>query len=205
MLNSKIIHQVQTEHKMVAFTFDDGPDPLYTPQLLDIFRGVGKATFFMVGKQIKEHLDVAHAVFEEGHEIGNHTYYHPFLTKISAEERSNELERAEQAIIQVIGRKPRTFRPPYFDFNDEVASISEAMEYPAIGAMNMQAQDWAQPGVAHILEHTRGHIQNGSILLFHDGFGDRSQTVEAVRVLVPEAIRQGYRLVTVSELLELAP
>jgi peptidoglycan/xylan/chitin deacetylase (PgdA/CDA1 family) len=205
MNREAIIHNVNTEHKVVAFTFDDGPNPLYTLQVLEIFREVsGRATFYMIGQQMLEHPDVVKAVAEEKHEIGNHTYSHPKLTELSPNDCLREIEQTEAVIQQLTGSKPATFRPPYFDYNDEVSAVCERFGYPVIGAMNTDATDWEMPGVEHILIKSRNHVRNGSILLFHDGFGDRSQSIEAVRTLVNELALQGYRFVTVSELLRLA-
>jgi peptidoglycan-N-acetylglucosamine deacetylase len=200
----QIINQVQTDKKVIAITFDDGPNPYYTPQILEIFQKVnGKATFYMIGQQMIEQPGIVEAVVEQLHEIGNHTYSHPKLTELNQDNASKELNQTDEIIKEMTGGSPVTFRPPYLDFDERVASLTEKLDYKVIGALNLDAQDWEQPGVDHILETTRKHIKNGSILIFHDGFGDRSQTIEAVRILVNELHTQGYRLVTVSELLRL--
>lgn len=203
-LNVDIIHEVPTRQKVVAFTFDDGPNPLYTPQLLDIFSKVsGRATFFMIGEMIEKHLEAAVAVHAHHHEIGNHTYSHPFLTKISPEQCENELLRTEKLITQITGAPPAVMRPPYLDYNDDVHAITSKFGYHVIGALNLETRDWEMPGVDHILNVTRRHIKNGSILIFHDGYEDRSQTIEAVSILTRELSEQGFRFVTVSELLRM--
>ncbi|WP_376701718.1 polysaccharide deacetylase family protein [Cohnella xylanilytica] len=192
-----------TTRKVVAFTFDDGPNPIYTPQLLDIFREAnGKATFYMIGEQIERSPDTARAVLEQGHEIGNHTYTHPDVTKLDEEARRSELLRSERIILETTGVKPATFRPPYFAFDEQAAATVAEFGYPVIGAVNGAARDWEMPGVDHIVETTRETVEPGTILIFHDGFGDRSQTVEAVRQLVRELTSEGYELVTISELLQ---
>ncbi|WP_339818250.1 polysaccharide deacetylase family protein [Paenibacillus sp. FSL R7-0216] len=206
MSSYQVINEVSLREKAVAFTFDDGPNPIYTPQVLEIFQEVqGKATFFMIGTQIEKSLETAKAVHEQGHEIGNHTYSHPHLPELSSEEVRREMQLTEELIQQVTGAKPKVYRPPYIDTSEEVAAITAGeFGYPAIGAVNGAATDWEMPGVAHIVEKTRDQIRPGSILLFHDGFDDRSQTVEAVRILAVELTAAGYRLVTVSELLALS-
>lgn len=205
MSSYQVINEVSLREKAVAFTFDDGPNPIYTPQVLEIFQEVqGKATFFMIGTQIEKSLETAKSVHEQGHEIGNHTYSHPHLPELSSEEVRREMQLTEELIQQVTGAKPKVYRPPYIDTSEEVAAITAGeFGYPAIGAVNGAATDWEMPGVAHIVEKTREQICPGSILLFHDGFDDRSQTVEAVRILAAELTAAGYRLVTVSELLAL--
>ncbi|MDR6549085.1 polysaccharide deacetylase family protein [Paenibacillus qinlingensis] len=200
-----IIKQVSTTQKAIAFTFDDGPNPEYTPQLLDIFEEVsGRATFFMMGKQMELYPETALDVHIRKHEIGNHTYSHPFMTQISLEACEQELLDTDRLITQVTGSRPVVMRPPYLDYNLEVHEITAKFDYQVIGALNGGTRDWEMPGVEHILEVTREHIGCGSIFLFHDGFEDRSQTVEAVRILAKELTELGYQLVTVSELLQMA-
>ncbi len=205
MAELSLVHRVPTREKAVAFTFDDGPHPVYTQQLLDIFRKAnGKATFFMIGQEIDAFGDIAAEVHAVGHEIANHTYCHPDLTKLTLEEARAELQQADARIRQVTGKPVLTFRPPYFGVNEDILSLAVELGYTSIGTVNGEAKDWEQPGVEFILDHTRPTIQNGSIFMFHDGYGERIQTMEAVRVLVDELATEGYRFVTVSELLGLA-
>jgi len=110
----------------------------------------------------------------------------------------------DSLIKQVTGVRPAVMRPPYLDYNLEVHAITAKLGYPVIGALNGEAKDWGMPGVEHILDSSRKHVGCGSILLFHDGFDDRSQTIEAVRILTKELIEEGYQLVTVSELLQMS-
>ena len=204
MAEQSIIEQVTVQEKVVAFTFDDGPHPVYTPQVLDIFRRAGgHATFFMIGEEMEAHPDIAAEVHREGHEIANHTYTHPNLTELTLEEAGEELRRAEQLVQKVTGGSARSFRPPYFGVNDDILALAAERGYRTIGAANGAARDWDNPGTEHIVEHSRSAVKPGSVLIFHDGYGDRSQTVEAVRVLVEELTADGYRLVTVSELLDM--
>lgn len=204
-MSSPLVVSVPTKERVIAFTFDDGPNPVYTPQVLQLFREAGgKATFFMIGNQIDANPSLAEQVHAEGHEIGNHTYTHPFLTRLSHEDARMELVRADERIRQITGEPVRVFRPPFFDANDEVYKLAEQLDYTSIGANNLGAKDWEMPGAEHIIEQSRKSASNGSIFIFHDGFGDRSQTVEAVGVLLRELSAEGYRFVTVSELLSLA-
>ncbi|MFC4098935.1 polysaccharide deacetylase family protein [Paenibacillus xanthanilyticus] len=198
------VKRVATAEKVIAFTFDDGPNAVYTPHMLEIFREVGgKATFYMIGEQIEANRAVAEAVYAEGHEIGNHTYAHPNLTEIAIGEAAEEMRRTDAIIREVTGEAVRTFRAPYLAANDDILALAAEMGCETIGALNTETHDWEQPGVAHILDKSRDHLVPGSILLFHDGYGDRSQSVEAVRTLVRELVADGFRLVTVRELLEL--
>ena len=199
-----MITEVSTSQKAVAITFDDGPNPIYTPQVLEIFaKAEGKATFFMIGEQMEKNPELVKEAAEQGHEIGNHTYTHPKLTELTPADCLAEIERTEQMIRELTGKKPVTFRPPYLDYNHETISVVESKGYSMIGALNLEAQDWEQPGVDHILAASKKSVKNGSILIFHDGYGDRSQTIQAVRELVSDLKSQGYQLLTVSELLNL--
>ncbi|MBP1977232.1 polysaccharide deacetylase family protein [Cohnella thailandensis] len=198
-------HTVPGKEKAVAFTFDDGPNAVYTPQIMEIFgKAGGKATFFMIGSKIEENEETARAVHAQGHEIGNHTYSHPRLTEQTLEEAREELSRTDERIREVTGLPVRTFRPPYFACDDRILRLASEFGYVSIGACNPDTRDWEQPGVDYILERTRPTVGPGAIFLFHDGNGDRSQTVEAVRILVEELSAEGYRFVTVSELLAMA-
>jgi peptidoglycan/xylan/chitin deacetylase (PgdA/CDA1 family) len=200
-----LINQVNTSEKVIAITFDDGPNSVYTSQLLDIFSEVkGKATFFMIGEQMKENPEIVKNVYEQGHEIGNHTYTHAKLSELSQVECLNEVERNEQLIQDLTGKMPAVLRPPYLDYNEEIAALMKQKGYPMIGALNLEAQDWEMPGVEHILSKSKECVKNGSILIFHDGYGDRSQSIEAVRLLVEDLKSEGYQFVTVSELLKLS-
>lgn len=201
-----VLEQVSTQDKVIAFTFDDGPNPLYTRQLLNIFNAVGgKATFFMLGQQMdasEAAEEVAREVYSAGHEIGNHTYTHPNLATVSLEEAQAEIEKMEQRIVQITGNSPAVFRSPYFGINEEVQQLVGDRGYYTIGAVNSEALDWEQPGVEFIIEQTKKKMDKGSILIFHDGYGDRSESIEAVRILAEELTAEGYKLVTVSELIK---
>lgn len=200
----KMIEYVETPHRVVAITFDDGPNPIYTLEVLEILGKVsGKATFFMIGIHMEKHPEVVEAVKAQGHEIGNHTYSHVNLPSLTQKDALQEIERTDALIAAMTGAKAAVFRPPYLDYNATIVSMCSRFGYQMIGALNTDARDWEQPGVDYIVQKTRDHVKNGSILLFHDGFGDRSQTIEAVKILVSELHSQGYEFVTVSELLQL--
>ncbi|MBP3963936.1 polysaccharide deacetylase family protein [Paenibacillus lignilyticus] len=202
MKAASIFNEVKTADKLLAITFDDGPNPEWTPQFLRVFQQYGaKATFYVHGTNMEKYPDVAQRMDEEGHEFGNHSYSHPHMASLSKEEQTEELRRAEQIIVAVIGKRPSTFRPPYLEYNDDLLAVCEQFGYPVIHATNLDTRDWDMPGTEHIVNVTRAEVRAGSILLFHDGFGDRSQSLAAIQILVPELIEQGFKLVTISELL----
>ena len=201
-MTQAVIHEVANAGNKIAFTFDDGPNPIYTQEILNIFQEhQAKATFYTIGKQIELFPEIAKAIHQAGHELGNHTYTHPNLIDLTATEIRNELEQTAQIIESITGSKPKTFRPPYFGVNEEVASVVSEFGYPMAGAVNLAAEDWNEPGTAHIVAKTLEGVRGGGILIFHDGFGNRSGTVEAVRILVPKLIADGYELVRADELI----
>lgn len=207
MAKGSLVHRVPTQEKAVAFTFDDGPHPVFTEQVLEIFQKMdGRATFCMIGQEIDKFGDIAAKVHSAGHELVNHTYSHPDLTQLTLEEARSEILLGDERIRRVTGKPASNFRPPFFAVNEVILSLAAEFGYHSIGCVNGEAKDWEQPqpGVDYILEHTRPAVANGSILLFHDGYGDRAQTIEAVQVLVQELAAEGYRFVTVNELLTLA-
>lgn len=200
----KMIQRIDTPRKVVAMTFDDGPNPIYTLKILDLFKEIsGKATFFMIGRHMVEYPEVVEAVVSQGHEVGNHTYSHANLTFLNENDCLREIQQTDKIITTLTGRKATVFRPPYLAYNHDIALFLQRLGYRVIGALNTDALDWEQPGVDYIITKTRRHISSGSILLFHDGFGDRSQTIEAVKVLLFDLCLQGYQFVTISELLKL--
>ncbi|MCM3671124.1 polysaccharide deacetylase family protein [Mesobacillus maritimus] len=200
-----MINEVVTSKKVVALTFDDGPNSTFTPQVLEILADAdAKATFFMIGEHINKCPEIVKIANEQGHEIGNHTFTHAKMSGLTPEQILVEIEATEAIVSRLIGRNPIVFRPPYLDYNDRVVTILNEKGYVMVGAQNLEAQDWEQPGVEHIVKASIDRVKPGSILIFHDGFGDRSQTIEAVRLLVVELRSEGYQMVTVSELLKLA-
>lgn len=204
---TKLIEKIPTEHKVVAFTFDDGPDPQFTRQILNIFRKVnGKATFFMVGEQIDANEEIAREVYEAGHEIGNHTYSHPDLTTLPLEKADKELQRMDERIQGLTGKSPSSFRPPFFQINESIAELASGAGYALVSACNTGARDWEQPqpSVDFMVTQTKEVTEAGSVFIFHDGYGDRTNTVEAVSILVEALHAEGYRFVTISELISLS-
>ncbi|MGG0821313.1 polysaccharide deacetylase family protein [Paenibacillus turicensis] len=203
----KLIEKIPTKHKVVAFTFDDGPDAQFTRQILNIFSKVnGKATFFMVGEQMDANEEIAREVYEAGHEIGNHTYSHPDLTTLSLEEATIELQRMDDRIRKLTGKSPSSFRPPFFQINTSIAELATNAGYAMVSACNTGARDWEQPqpSVDFMVTQTKEVTEAGSVFIFHDGYGDRTNTVEAVSILVEALHAEGYRFVTISELIGLS-
>lgn len=198
------------QERKVALTFDDGPDPQYTPRILDALRQAGvHATFFIIGANGELYPDLLRRTVDEGHEIGNHTFTHPNISVISPTQFELELSATQRLLASVVGRHSLLFRAPYAEDSepetiDQVRPIELAsgLGYLAVG-MQIDPDDWKRPGVDEIVRRTVEAAERGegNVVLPHDAGGDRSQTVRAIPKLV-EALRgRGFQFVTIADLL----
>jgi peptidoglycan-N-acetylglucosamine deacetylase len=208
-----VIHQFGAATKKIALTFDDGPDGEYTPQILDILKEKhAHATFFIIGSNAEAHPGIVQREVDEGHEVGNHTFTHPNMSDTAPEGVTLELNATQRLFQALTGRTLRLWRPPYLGDaeptdNDEIAPVLQAqgMGYIAVGE-HIDPVDWERPGVDAIVQHVFDILDHGpknipkNILLLHDAGGDRSQTVEALPILIDKLRARGYQLVTVSDL-----
>ena len=208
-----------TQEKKVAITFDDGPDPEWTPQILDVLKKYGaKATFFQIGAEVEKFPRVAKRVYAEGHEIGNHTFTHPDISNISKRYFQVELNLTERLFESKFGVKPVLMRPPYAideapDTADQVRPLEVAQDlgYVAVGEKidpndwrdnpRRPAKDIADDVLVNLPPCTPGNLRCGNIILLHDGGGDRSQTVLALDMILSGLQQRGYQVVPVSELM----
>jgi peptidoglycan/xylan/chitin deacetylase (PgdA/CDA1 family) len=183
---------------MIALTFDDGPHPTLTPQLLDILNAhQAKATFYVVGKQVDNFPQIAQRIAREGHEIGNHTHSHKDLRKLGTNEINAEISKAESSINKAAGVRTYSIRPPYGALNKRVISALPPSSHPIV-LWTVDPLDWKKPGAQEVARRLLGGARPGAILLCHDIHRD---TIEAMRSVVPDLLDQGYKLVTVSEIL----
>lgn len=191
--------------KRVALTFDDGPDPRYTESVLDILKEYNvPATFFLLGSRAAAYPDIVRRINNEGHIIGNHTYFHPNLVEeADLQTLEREVTRTEDVLNGIIGYRTKLFRPPYgFLYNELVEKLAE-MQYLVIG-WSVDSLDWQEEAPEIIATRVLETVQPGAIILMHDGAdwdGNRTPTIEALRQIIPELQRQGYQFVTVPELL----
>lgn len=198
-----VYSQVSTEEKAIALTFDDGPHPKYTAQILDILKEYNvKATFFVIGKNVELCQDVFKRCIAEGHEIGNHTFTHVTADACSYENFKDEIEQTEQLIFELSGKKPYLFRPPTGLCNKNTVSLSKELGFKTI-VWNIDTRDWAHTRTDKIISSVLGNVKSGSIILMHDYIDPPSYTPEALRVIIPELFARGYTFVTVSELLDM--
>jgi peptidoglycan/xylan/chitin deacetylase (PgdA/CDA1 family) len=183
----------------VALTFDDGPQPPYTGRVLDILeRYRVPATFFCVGLHAGAFPDELVAMREQGHQLGNHTFSHPFLHELGRSEVAAQVRRAGEAVARASGGEPPTvFRPPYGSRTPDVLGWLSELE-PTTVLWDAEAADWAMPGAAVIAERILGQVRPGSVVLLHDGGGDRSQTVDALPVIIEGLLARGYEFVPVA-------
>lgn len=198
-----LIHRVKTARLLIAITFDDGPDPVYTPRILDLLKRHGdRATFFVTGQKVERFPQIAGRIAQEGHELGNHSYTHARLTRKSALAIRQEIERTEEILAGLTGQQPKLFRPPYGAVNKVVLEQAQARGYRVVlWSWTQDSNDWRDPGVAAIVRKVAGGAKPGDIVLMHDSGGNRRQTVEALAQILEQLHQRGYRFVTVSELL----
>ncbi|MGE5653288.1 MAG: polysaccharide deacetylase family protein, partial [Bacillota bacterium] len=197
-----VITNVPTTEKVIALTFDDGPSPTFTPQILAILKEqCVSATFFIVGMRVDSFPDVAREIVSSGNEIGNHTYSHP-LKQMGAAQFERELTRAHETIREVTGVETKIYRPPGAYYNKTTLAILKKHDYTMVlWSWWQNAKDYANPGVDVIVGRILDDPQNGDIIVLHDCGGNRSQTVEALPKIIKGLKEKGFKLVTVSELL----
>ncbi|MEU9245433.1 bifunctional polysaccharide deacetylase/glycosyltransferase family 2 protein [Streptomyces sp. NPDC048385] len=197
-------HTARPKARTIALTFDDGPDPVWTPRILDVLRrNHVHATFFVVGTQVVAHPELVRRIIAEGHQIGIHTFTHPDLARLAPWQRSLELRETQLAVAGAADVTTALLRPPYSSQNDALddADWSVLKQADAAGYVTvlstLDAEDWQRPGTARVLANATPHGTAGQILLMHDAGGDRSQTVAALRTLIPRLKAQGFRFSTV--------
>ncbi len=199
--------EVKTSRKVVALTFDDGPNPPYTGQVLDILREEGvPATFFVIGKNAEKHPELLKRMIAEGHEVGNHTYIHGDLLKADRTTIADEVDRTNRIIRDITGAPAKVVRPPH-GFRDAVVLEVMAERGLKVVEWSVSCRDWTNPGVETIVSRTLDKVKSGAVILLHDGDGvaacaPRAQTVAAARRIIRELKSQGYKFVTVDEILK---
>ncbi|MGI5134299.1 bifunctional polysaccharide deacetylase/glycosyltransferase family 2 protein [Streptomyces sp. CA-106110] len=197
--------------RTIALTFDDGPDPTWTPKVLDVLRrNHVHATFFVVGSQVAAHPELARRIVAEGHQLGIHTFTHTDLGAIAPWRRSLELSETQLAVAGATGVTTPLLRPPYSSSNDalddrEWSAVAQASQAGYLTVLStLDSEDWKRPGVDRIVAAATPRGSAGQVLLMHDAGGDRAQTVTALEKLLPQLKAHGYRIGTVSTALDMA-
>jgi len=198
-VGSKYIHSGLSSSKRVALTFDDGPNPKYTPQLLSYLReNHVPATFFLLGENVASNATLLIEMSEFGFEIGNHSWNHPELGKAAESKIRMQLENTNDVIEQATGKRPALFRPPYGSVGKTLREVCESMGLDII-IWSVDSEDWRSGMTAdRIVANVEKELRGGAIILMHDRL---SRTIEAVPRVVDLVRSKGYELTTVSELL----
>ncbi len=205
-----VYHEGGDFQNKVTLSFDDGPDSKWTPQILDILKEKKvKATFFVVGNKIEENPELLQRIYDEGHEIGSHTYTHANLRLAHREQIKLELNATQRIIESVIDRSTILFRPPYqADARPKTVEdlipiqIAEELGYLTV-CENIDPEDWSRPGADLILRRIKDQRHSGNIILLHDAGGNRSQTVEALPKIIDYLRARGDEIVPLAELMQI--
>ena len=194
------LFKVETKQKVFALSFDDGPDPSYTPDIVRILKEKkAPATFFMVGKMVRAHASTGKLVAQAGYPIGNHTWSHPMKTRDAV----REVDRTDAMIKEKLGVTPALFRPPYGILRNGLAREASKLREDVI-LWSSDSQDWKHGSTSSsIHNNTMRNIEPGGIALLHDGGGNRSSTVAALPGIIDAIRSRGYKLVTIPELLNM--
>ena len=188
--------------KKIALTFDDGPHPKNTGKILEILDEFDiKATFFVIGVNIKNYPEAMKKIVERGHEIGNHTYSHRILKNRAAEEIFSEINETEREISKYTSSHVRLMRPPCGLYDDALVRFALENQYKIV-LWNIDTKDWEHVTSSSIENNVLNRIKGGDIILFHDYISGENNTPKALLTLIPKLIKEGYTFVTVSELLQ---
>jgi cellulose synthase/poly-beta-1,6-N-acetylglucosamine synthase-like glycosyltransferase/peptidoglycan/xylan/chitin deacetylase (PgdA/CDA1 family) len=204
---AKLVSNQPPPGRRISLTFDDGPDARWTPKIAAVLRREQvPATFFVVGSQAARHPDVVRMLVRDGHEIGNHTFTHAALTEGSRWQRQLQLDLTEAVIAGITGSYTRFLRPPYSATTDTVTRAQERELAELVGRRyvlalaDFDSEDWRREGVDAIVANASPRGRTGGVVMFHDGGGDRGQTVAALAELIPRLKARGFRFVSLAEL-----
>jgi peptidoglycan/xylan/chitin deacetylase (PgdA/CDA1 family) len=199
-----VLFSVPLQAKAVALTFDDGPSSSLTPAVLRLLRAYGaKATFFPIGREIESLPELARQVLAEGHEIGCHTYSHTYLRGQADARLRSELDRCEKLFPETLGFRPSLLRFPGLAYNEGLVKVAGKRGYTVVSC-SLDSYDWRIKDPKQLARRITGMIRPGDIVLLHDGnWLDPKKATEALAAVLRDLHAQGYRLVTVSELIRL--
>ena len=193
--------KLDSQHKAIALTFDDGPWPTTTIQILDILKKNNiKATFFWVGRYLQTYPELGKQVVAAGHAIGNHTWNHQYI-KYNEDGAAREIDRTSSLIEELTGVKTSIFRPPGGIVNNGLAAYAQKKNY-AVVLWSADSLDWRTP-TESLMDNVMKQANSGGIVLMHDGGGNRSRTVQALPDIIARLRKEGYKFVTVPELLQM--
>ncbi|MEU3275850.1 polysaccharide deacetylase family protein [Streptomyces antibioticus] len=180
--------------RTMVLTFDDGPDPRYTPKVLDTLAEYDvRAMFFVCGEMATDHKDLLARMADEGHVVGNHTWSHPLLTSLTRRQIRSEMTRTSEVIEDGYGEPPRWFRAPYGAWNRTTFRLGAELGMEPL-AWTVDTLDWTAPGTGTIVSRVQDGAGPGVVVLSHDAGGDRSQSVAALRRYLPRLLDSGYHI-----------
>lgn len=186
--------KVSGRGRTMVLTFDDGPDPRYTPHILDTLAEYDvRAMFFVCGEMAVDNQDLLARMADEGHVVGNHTWSHPLLTRLSRSRIRSEMERTCDVIEDAYGERPEWFRAPYGAWNRAAFQLGADLGMEPL-AWSVDTLDWTTPGTRRIVGRVESGAAPGVVVLSHDAGGDRSQSVRALRDYLPHLIDSGYHI-----------
>jgi len=196
-----VVYSWNSSEKKIALTFDDGPHPVHTPEILDILDEYGiRATFFVIGQNIEFWSDLVARESEAGHEIGNHTFTHKNLKILDLCSIEKEISETENAVFSCTGIRTKLLRPPEGKVGEELCRMAKNSDYTVV-CWSVDTRDWAHTPSDDIVNNVLSSVEGGDIILFHDFVSGESPTPDALRRIIPVLLREGYEFVTVSELI----
>jgi cellulose synthase/poly-beta-1,6-N-acetylglucosamine synthase-like glycosyltransferase/peptidoglycan/xylan/chitin deacetylase (PgdA/CDA1 family) len=208
----RLVSREQPPGRRIALTFDDGPDPRWTPRIAAALSRLHvPATFFVIGSKVVRHAGLVRSLRRDGFELGNHTFTHVDLATLPPWERRFQIRLTESALDAALGVGTRLVRPPYSS-NPAAVTPAQYRAYADLASRgyvivlsDLDGEDWQRPGVSAIVRNATPRDDRGGVVLLHDGGGNRSETLAAVERLVPRLRARGFRFVTVSQLAGLTP
>ncbi|MFW6029523.1 MAG: polysaccharide deacetylase family protein [Halanaerobiales bacterium] len=191
------IYSVNRDDKLVAITLDGTWGAEKTDQILEILREEEvKISFFFAGYWLEKYPDVVKKIAAEGHEIENHTFTHPHCKSLSKDKLIDELESTSDLVEKLIGKRPKYFRPPFGEYNNNVIKTSNDLGYQVI-QWTIDSHDWMEPGVDYIVDRVMSNVKSGDIILMHNNAPD---TPEALGKIIPELKEKGFKIVPLSKM-----
>lgn len=196
-----VIREGDRSSMKIALTFDDGPHPYRTNEVLDLLERYHiRATFFVVGENVSYYPEPFKRTISLGHEIGNHTYHHKTLSGTHEETIMEEIRKTDEIIFKTAGYRPKLFRPPEGAYGECALKAAQSMDLRMI-LWTVDTRDWERPSAQTIVERVMTNVKGGSILLFHDYMHKNAHTLEALEIIIPKLLEKGFEFVTVSELI----